>query len=112
MGTVTLENTISSTHYFTIILSWLMILTSFSKFVLTVFPLALGFEEIISPMITSEQVMLYASILIKVTLTIASYAVAVYFPSFSFLCSIVGLVCTIIVSVIFPASAHLKLFWH
>ena len=33
-----------------------------------------------------------------------------FVPSFGYLCSLVGLICTMIVSVIFPAAAHLKLF--
>mmetsp|Transcript_27702 Transcript_27702/g.35384 ORF Transcript_27702/g.35384 Transcript_27702/m.35384 type:complete len:92 (-) Transcript_27702:89-364(-) len=50
------------------------------------------------------------SSLVKIILIILSLLVAIYAPSFSFLCSLVGLICTVIVSVVFPAAAHLKLF--
>lgn len=43
-------------------------------------------------------------------LTILALSVAIFFPSFSFLCALVGLICTMAVSVIFPAAAHLKMF--
>ena len=91
-------------------LTWLMILTAFSKFTLTMFPLALGLEEIVAPYVPTETAMEVASSLIKLTLIVLALAVAIFFPSFSFLCSLVGLICTMIVSVIFPAGAHLVLF--
>lgn len=90
--------------------SRLMILTAFSKFTLTAFPLALGFEEIIAPCLPSDRWMDFLSSIIKLLLIAAALAVAVFVPSFSVLCSLVGLICTMIVSVIFPAAAHLKLF--
>ena len=91
-------------------LTWLMILTAFSKFTLTMFPLALGLEEIVAPYVPTETAMEVASSLIKLVLIVLALAVAIFFPSFSFLCSLVGLICTMIVSVIFPAGAHLVLF--
>jgi len=91
-------------------LTWLMILTSVSKFTLTMFPLALGFEEMLTNVLPSDLAMEVVDSLVKIVLIFLALAVAVFFPSFSFLCSLVGLICTIIVSVIFPALAHLKLF--
>jgi solute carrier family 32 (vesicular inhibitory amino acid transporter) len=91
-------------------LTWLMIMTAFSKVTLTMFPLALGIEETVTPYLTSEQMVEYASSAIKLLLTILALGVAVFCPSFSFLCSLVGLVCTMTVSVIFPCAAHLKMF--
>lgn len=91
-------------------LTWLMILTAFSKFTLTAFPLALGLEEIFAPLIPSDEVMEWVSSFIKLILIGSSLSVAIFVPSFSLLCSLVGLICTMIVSVIFPAAAHLKLF--
>jgi solute carrier family 32 (vesicular inhibitory amino acid transporter) len=91
-------------------LTWLMIMTAFSKVTLTMFPLALGIEETVTPYLTSEQTVEYASSAIKLLLTILALGVAVFCPSFSFLCSLVGLVCTMTVSVIFPCAAHLKMF--
>ncbi|ACI64178.1 possible amino acid/polyamine transporter family II, partial [Thalassiosira pseudonana CCMP1335] len=76
-------------------LTWLMILTAISKFTLTMFP------DLAMEMVDS---------LVKIILIFSALAVAIFFPSFSFLCSLVGLICTMIVSVIFPALAHLKLF--
>jgi amino acid permease len=91
-------------------LTWLMIMTAFSKFTLTAFPLALGLEEIIAKWIPSDNIMEIVSSLIKIFLVTMALLVAIFIPSFSFLCSLVGLVCTMIVSVIFPAAAHLRLF--
>jgi len=92
------------------LLTWLMILTAFSKFTLTAFPLALGLEEIVAIWIPSDRVMEVVSSFIKICLISLALLVAIFIPSFSFLCSLVGLVCTMIVSVIFPAAAHLRLF--
>ena len=91
-------------------LTWLMILTAISKFTLTMFPLALGFEEILTGVLPSDLAMELVDSIVKISLIFLSLAVAVFFPSFSFLCSLVGLICTMIVSVIFPALAHLRLF--
>ena len=94
----------------------LMILTAFSKFALTMFPLAIGMEEFlvttgwIPPTIDEETMESTISPLIKLVLIAASLYVALYVPSFSFLCGLVGLICTMTVSVIFPAAAHLTLF--
>eukprot|EP00536_Pseudo-nitzschia_multiseries_P012405 jgi/Psemu1/244513/estExt_Genewise1.C_4730010 len=93
------------------ILTWLMILTAFSKLTLTMFPLAMGFEEIVAPYISSDSSMLLVGSAIKLILLFGALAVAVYVPSFSALCSMVGMICTMAVSVIFPAGAYLKLFW-
>jgi len=112
--TLTLESTMRSAneHIVTKALTWLMILTAFSKFVLTCYPLALGIEEIISPCIASEEVMYFLDAIIKIILIVLSLTLGAFCPYFSLLCSLVGLVCTMIVSVIFPAAAHMKLFWH
>lgn len=91
-------------------LTWLMILTAFSKFTLTMFPLAIGFEEIIAPYVSSDKLMETASSIIKLVLIVFALLVAIFIPSFSFLCSLVGMICTMAVSCIFPAAAHLKLF--
>lgn len=91
-------------------LTGLMIMTAFSKVTLTIFPLALGLEETIAPYLTSERMVDAASSTIKLLLTILALGVAVFCPSFSILCSLVGLICTMAVSVIFPAAAHLKMF--
>jgi solute carrier family 32 (vesicular inhibitory amino acid transporter) len=91
-------------------LTWLMILTAFSKITLTMFPLALGMEEMVAPYLTSEVMVDRASAVIKLTLTALALAVAIYCPSFSVLCSLVGLICTMAVSVVFPAAAHWRLF--
>jgi solute carrier family 32 (vesicular inhibitory amino acid transporter) len=42
-------------------LTWLMIMTAFSKVTLTMFPLALGIEETIAPYLTSERMVEYAT---------------------------------------------------
>ena len=91
-------------------LTWLMIMTAISKFTLTMFPLALGFEEMLTGILPSDLAMELVDSLVKIVLIFLALAVAIFFPSFSFLCSLVGLICTMIVSVIFPALAHLKLF--
>jgi len=92
------------------VLTWLMVVTSLSKFTLYLFPLALGVEEIIAPYVPTDQVMELSFMIIKLTLIASSLFVGICIPSFAFLCSVIGLICTVIVSVIFPAAAHLKLF--
>lgn len=108
--TLSLQKSSGDNNIIMKILTWLMILTAFSKFTLTAFPLGLGIEEIIAPYLASDKAMEYASSLIKIMLIGSALSVAIYVPSFSFLCSLVGLICTMLVSVIFPAAAHLKMF--
>jgi len=91
-------------------LTCLMVLTAFSKFTLTMFPLALGMEELAAPLIRNDLGKEVASCIIRFVLILLALLVAIYVPSFSLLCSLVGLICTIILSIIFPAAAHLKLF--
>lgn len=107
--TISLQN-FSSAEVAMDCLTWLMILTAFSKFTLTAFPLALGIEEIFAPCLPNETVSEVVSSLIRLCLIGCSLSVAIYVPSFSFLCALVGMVCTMAVSVIFPAAAHLKMF--
>lgn len=52
----------------------------------------------------------YVSSLVKVGLIAMSLGVAIFVPSFGFLCSLLGLICAMTVSVIFPAASHLKMF--
>eukprot|EP00560_Eucampia_antarctica_P005257 CAMPEP_0197831640 /NCGR_PEP_ID=MMETSP1437-20131217/11382_1 /TAXON_ID=49252 ORGANISM="Eucampia antarctica, Strain CCMP1452" /NCGR_SAMPLE_ID=MMETSP1437 /ASSEMBLY_ACC=CAM_ASM_001096 /LENGTH=645 /DNA_ID=CAMNT_0043434651 /DNA_START=52 /DNA_END=1989 /DNA_ORIENTATION=- len=109
--TISLENAdLGAAGASTSMLTWLIILASFSKYTLSMFPLALGIEEIVAPCIPSDRIMEIVSSLIKLVLIVLSLLVAMYVPSFSFICSLVGLVCTMTVSCIFPAAAHLKLF--
>jgi len=108
--TLSLEEDSDNAGGFMTALTWLMILTAISKFTLTMFPLALGFEEMLTGILPSDLAMELIDSMIKIILIFLALAVAIFFPSFSFLCSLVGLVCTMIVSVIFPALAHLKLF--
>jgi vesicular inhibitory amino acid transporter len=108
--TLSLEQN-SSAGLFMTMLVYLMIITAFSKLTLTMFPLAIGIEEIAAPYLSSNKAMGMASIIIKVLLLLAALLVALFVPSFSFLCSMVGMICTMIVSVIFPAAAYMKLFW-
>jgi vesicular inhibitory amino acid transporter len=107
--TISLEENSSATLAMTI-LTYLMILTAFSKITLTMFPLALGMEEIVAPYLSSDQAMELVSALIKILLILLALWVAIYIPSFSFLCSMVGMICTMTVSVVFPAAAYLKMF--
>ena len=74
------------------------------------FPLAIGMEELVAPYLTSESMVHAASAVIKLSLTVMAILVAIYVPSFSLLCALVGMVCTMSVSVIFPAAGHLKMF--
>ncbi len=108
--TLSLEKHTGSDNIMITTLTWLMILTAFSKFTLTAFPLALGIEEFFAPCVPSDYVMELVSSAIKIVLIVSALAVAIFIPSFSYLCSLVGLICTMFVSVIFPAAAHLKLF--
>ena len=92
------------------ILTCLMILTAYSKITLTMFPLALGFEEIVAPYLSTERASEFVSSTIKLVLVFLALCVSIFVPSFSLLCDMVGMVCTMSVSVVFPAAAHLKLF--
>ena len=92
-------------------LTWLMILTAFSKITLTMFPLAIGMEEIVAPYLTSERMVYLTSGFVKLSLTLLALVVAVFVPSFSFICALVGMICTMAVSVVFPAWAYVKMFW-
>jgi vesicular inhibitory amino acid transporter len=107
--TLSLEQNSSAALAMTI-LTYLMILTAISKLTLTMFPLAIGMEEIFAPYLSTEKGMEVVSILIRVVLLCGALLVALFVPSFSFLCSMVGMICTMIVSVIFPAAAYLRLF--
>lgn len=69
-------------------------------------------EEIAAPYLTSVRMVQLASVIIKLVLTGTAMFIAICVPSFSFLCALVGMICTMSVSVIFPAAAHLKLFWN
>eukprot|EP00934_Nitzschia_sp_Nitz4_P001762 Nitzschia sp. Nitz4//scaffold62_size106224//16353//18218//NITZ4_004343-RA/size106224-augustus-gene-0.99-mRNA-1//-1//CDS//3329555817//1762//frame0 len=109
--TISLEQNSSAALAMTI-LTYLMVLTAFSKLVLTMFPLSIGMEELAAPYLSSEQSSLVVSSVIKVVLLVLALLVAIYVPSFSLLCSLVGMICTMTVSVIFPAAAYLKLFGH
>ncbi|KAL7569913.1 hypothetical protein ACA910_008577 [Epithemia clementina (nom. ined.)] len=91
-------------------LVWLMILTAFSKTTLTMFPLAIGMEELVAPFLTSENATAMASAAIKVVLTGMALAVSIFVPSFSYLCALVGMICTMCVSIILPAAAHIQMF--
>ena len=94
------------------LLIWLMILTAFSKTTLTIFPLAIGMEEIFAPYFTSERGVEFMGSTIKLVITVLALLVSLYVPSFSLLCALTGMICTMAVSVIFPAAAHWKLFYH
>jgi solute carrier family 32 (vesicular inhibitory amino acid transporter) len=59
--------------------------TAFSKVTLTMFPLALGFEEIFTPYLTTESMVNAVSGCIKFVLTAMALFVSVYVPSFSYL---------------------------
>lgn len=74
------------------------------------FPLALGFEEIFAPYLQSDNAVHVAAATIKTVVTAVALIVAIYVPSFSFLCALVGMICTMTVSVVFPAAAHLRMF--
>ena len=107
--TISLEQS-SSAEFAMKCLTWLMILTAFSKFTLSMFPLALGIEEIVAPFVPNDTIMAATDSIIKMSLIVLSLCVAIFVPSFSFICALVGMICTMAVSVIFPAAAHLVLF--
>ena len=107
--TISLEQNSSAAFAMTV-LTYLMILTAFSKLTLTMFPLSIGMEEIFAPYVATEQGMSILSVVIKIVLLILAMWVAIFVPSFSVLCSLVGMICTMTVSVVFPAAAYLRMF--
>jgi len=74
------------------------------------FPLALGLEELIAPKISSDGAIATISALLKLVLTAGALLVSLYCPSFSFLVALVGMVCTMTITIVFPAAAHLRMF--
>lgn len=74
------------------------------------FPLAIGMEEIFAPFLTSQRSILLVSACVKLSLTGLALCVSVFVPNFSYLCALVGMICTMSVSVMFPAAAHLRMF--
>lgn len=60
-------------------------MAAFSKITLTMFPLALGFEEMVTPFLDSEQMVYVVSGLIKLALTISALLVSLYVPSFGYI---------------------------
>lgn len=109
--TISLENESSFGSAMTS-LTWLMVLTAFSKATLYIFPLSLGVEEIIAPHLSDEFAVRAASCVIKIAFIAFALLVSLFIPSFGFICALVGMICTMIVSVIFPAATHLQLFGH
>jgi len=108
--TISLERAPIDADYATDFLSWLIIITLFSKFCLYQFPLALGIEELVAPYIPNNKAMEWTYAGIKIGLIVSSLLVGMYAPGFAFLTALVGLICSMSVSVIFPPAAHLKLF--
>eukprot|EP00592_Proboscia_alata_P016901 CAMPEP_0194394176 /NCGR_PEP_ID=MMETSP0174-20130528/123710_1 /TAXON_ID=216777 /ORGANISM="Proboscia alata, Strain PI-D3" /LENGTH=295 /DNA_ID=CAMNT_0039189947 /DNA_START=400 /DNA_END=1287 /DNA_ORIENTATION=- len=92
------------------VLSWFVILTMFTKFCLYQFPLALDIEEFVAPIVEQNGVIEYCYVAIKIFLIVSSLLVARYAPGFGYIAALVGLICSMSVSVIFPSAAHLKLF--
>ena len=84
--------------------------TAFTKMTLFMFPLIIALEELIEPCLSSDLLVDVACLVIKLAITAAALGVAVFVPSFSFLCALVGLICTMSVSIVFPAAAHLRMF--
>jgi len=74
------------------------------------FPLALGIEELVAPYVPSNNAMEGTYAAIKIVIITSCCVVAMYAPGFAFLTALVGLICSMSVSVIFPPAAHLKLF--
>ena len=91
-------------------LTWLMAVTLLSKFTLYLFPLALCVEEIIAPYVPTNQVMELSFTTIRFALITSSLLVGIRLPSFASFCSVIGLICTVTISVIFLAASHLKWF--
>lgn len=71
-------------------LTWLMIFTGISKFVLSLFVLSLGMEEIAAPYIHTESTMVIVSSIIKLVFIGLALIVSMYCPNFGLLCSLVG----------------------
>ena len=108
--TLSLQRGVSQMGSVMTCLTWLMVSTAFSKATLYIFPLSIGLEEIIAPHLSNEFAVNTASCMIKMTMIVLALLVSLFVPSFGFICSLVGMICTMVVSVIFPAAAHLQLF--
>jgi len=85
-------------------LTWILILTLFSKATFYVFPLSLAIEEVV--VVAATHTPRSSSCSIKLLLLLLALLLAVCIPSFSILCAFVGIICTPIVSILFPVGAH------
>lgn len=95
-------------------LTMLLVLSSFSKVTLTMFPLAHGINDLVMTVLPpcgdKKKTESVSVSIVKLTLTIVALMVSLFAPSFSFVVALVGLICTMTVSVIFPSVAYLQLF--
>ena len=89
---------------------WLIIINPFTKFALTLNPLAQLLEALLLPETLRSKTRKALSLCLRSTLAILSLLLAVVLPSFAFICSFVGAFCSFIVSAIFPICCYLKLF--
>ncbi|GMI46296.1 hypothetical protein TrCOL_g2768 [Triparma columacea] len=85
-------------------LGGVMVVTTFSKFFLTLYPLVLGVSEVLTGLGRRG-----SDKAIALSMLTGSYVFATAVPGFGALCSLVGLVCTMAISLIAPALLHLKL---
>ena len=89
---------------------WLIIINPFTKFALTLNPLAQLLESIILRGKVESWNAKSFSLFLRSVLALAALLLAVVLPSFAFICSFVGAFCSFIVSAIFPICCYLKLF--
>ena len=106
---------VAGDSYFVKGIDLIMIITTFTKFALTYYPLRMGIEEFLRlssfSMKSKESNSQKIDLVIPLTITAVAYILATAIPSFSTLCSLVGLKCTTITPLLLPAAAHLKLLW-
>jgi len=85
----------------------LMVVNPFTKFALTLNPLASIIEQIVLP---GEDSRGYKSKFLRSILTGIALLLALTLPSFASICAFIGAFCSFIVSVIFPLFCYLKLY--
>jgi vesicular inhibitory amino acid transporter len=85
------------------------VLTAYTKYTLTLLPLAEGVAELLPPPKTPAA-QLAVSTAVRTFLGLASLGVAVSIPSFGHLSALMGSVVTVLISIAFPVILYSRVF--
>ncbi|CAM6108029.1 unnamed protein product [Calypogeia fissa] len=88
---------------------WITLVSPFSKFALTITPLAVALEEFIPWSPKSRQYFIWGNV-IRTGLVVSTVAVALLVPFFGYMMAFIGSFLSVSVAVILPCLCHLKIF--